>query len=69
MYHQDKHHAHPIKNIIAVTSGKGEVGKSITAANLARTIARQGATVGTLDGGLDGSIRPRILDSFDHPWK
>lgn len=56
-----------IKNIIAVASGKGGVGKSITTANLARTLALQGAKVGILDADIYGPSQPLIMDSFDHP--
>lgn len=43
-----------VKNIIAVASGKGGVGKSTTTANLAAAMARMGARVGVLDADLYG---------------
>lgn len=50
-----------VKNIVAVASGKGGVGKSTVAANLALAWARQGAKVGVLDADIYGPSQPRML--------
>src|SRR5450631_3976801 len=50
-----------VKNIIAVASGKGGVGKSTTAANLALSWAAQGARVGLLDADIYGPSQPLMM--------
>jgi ATP-binding protein involved in chromosome partitioning len=56
-----------VKRIIAIASGKGGVGKSTVAANLAVALAREGKRTGLLDADIYGPSQPRMMGVSDRP--
>ncbi|HET9068822.1 MAG TPA: Mrp/NBP35 family ATP-binding protein [Amaricoccus sp.] len=60
-------HLPGVKRIIAVASGKGGVGKSTVAANLAAAFAREGKRAGLLDADIYGPSQPRMMGVSERP--
>ncbi len=56
-----------VKNIIAIASGKGGVGKSTVTANVAGALHRSGARVGILDADIYGPSQPQIMGAYEKP--
>src|SRR4051812_36756464 len=59
--------AQPARTLIAIGSGKGGVGKSTVAANLAVALARMGRNVGLIDADVYGPSQPTLLGTYEKP--
>src|SRR5512132_2668278 len=57
----------PVRKLIAIGSGKGGVGKSTVAANLAVTLAKRGVKVGLVDADVYGPSQPTLLGTDEKP--
>jgi ATP-binding protein involved in chromosome partitioning len=57
----------PARRIVVIASGKGGVGKSTVAANIAVALARRGVKVGLVDADIYGPSQPRLFDAHDRP--
>ena len=62
-FHEAPNELSTIRHVIAVVSGKGGVGKSTLAANLAVALQRRGVKVGLVDADIYGPSQPRLMDS------
>src|SRR6202051_4781015 len=67
MGQQEKMAIPGVKNLVAVASGKGGVGKTTVAVNLAISLARMGAAVGLLDADVYGPNVPLMLGTEEEP--
>ena len=56
-----------VKNLVAIASGKGGVGKSTVSANLAVALAAEGARVGLLDADIYGATIPAVMGTAERP--
>jgi len=65
----ERHVLEGVGHVIAIGSGKGGVGKSTVAANLAIALAQTGAVVGLLDGDIYGPNLPRMLGAQRQPYQ
>jgi ATP-binding protein involved in chromosome partitioning len=65
--HPDNPRLPGVRNIVAVAAGKGGVGKSTVATNLAAALSRQGAAVGVLDADVYGPSIPQMLGVPEKP--
>lgn len=64
---EDKNMLKQVKNVIAIASGKGGVGKSTVSANIALALSSTGAKVGLMDADIYGPTVPALFDIHDQP--